>query len=104
MMYGLEMVAPRKRQESGLELVMELKMLTMLRGGLGMSRGGDSGSIGNMLNIKLPNRRKRERLQKRSGNVVKEEMQRDKERCRQMMYCGDPKWEQPKQNGIDTLI
>lgn len=32
MMYGLEMVAPRKRQESGLELVMELKMLTMLRG------------------------------------------------------------------------
>lgn len=30
-MYGLEMVTPRKRQESGLELVMELKMLTMLR-------------------------------------------------------------------------
>lgn len=31
MMYGLETVEPRKRQESELELVMELKMLTMLR-------------------------------------------------------------------------
>ncbi|KAK3511278.1 hypothetical protein QTP70_034775 [Hemibagrus guttatus] len=145
MLYGLETVSLRKRQESELE-VAELKMLRLslgvtrldrirneyIRGTAHVGRLGDkvrearlrwfghvqrreSDYIGRrMLDMELPGRRQRGRPKRRYMDVINEDMKlegasvedaEDRDRWREMIHCGDPLREKPKEEeDEDTVV